>query len=70
MLFFTGESRPESESVESESLPGRFLGLLEDDADEDDDDPDADDEDEDDDDPDADEDDEDDDDEEEADNVL
>ena len=64
MLFFTGESRPESESVESESLPGRFLGLLEDDADEDDDDPDADDED---DDPDADE---DDDDEEDADNVL
>ena len=68
MLFFTGESRPESESVESEYSHRRFLGLLEDDADEDDDDdPDADEEDDDDDDPDADE---DDDDEEEADNVL
>ena len=37
LLFFTGESRPESESVESESVPDRFLAALED-ADEDDDD--------------------------------
>ena len=35
--FFTGESRPESESVESESVPDRFLAALED-ADEDDED--------------------------------
>ena len=34
LLFFTGESRPESESVESESVPDRFLAALED-ADED-----------------------------------
>ena len=51
LLFFTGgELRPEFKMVEAESLPGRFLDVLEDNADE----ADADEEDEDDDDPDVD----------------